>query len=103
MELRKKSLPELSFGIGIHQGDVLAGLMGNFELSKFAVVGDTINVASRVEAITRQLGVDLLITDTVRKQLDSRYALKEMKPMLVKGKTEPITTYFVEDTVHSSK
>lgn len=52
-ELRSKSLPELSFGIGIHQGEVLAGIMGNFELSKFAVVGDTINVASRVESLTR--------------------------------------------------
>jgi class 3 adenylate cyclase len=95
-ELKQKSLPELSFGIGIHQGEVLAGVMGNFELSKFGVVGDTINVASRVEALTRKLGVDLLITDTVRDRIDDRYALREMKPMPVKGKKEHIKTYFVE-------
>jgi len=95
-ELRQKSLPELSFGIGIHQGEVLAGVMGTFELSKFAVVGDTINVASRVEALTRKLDVDLLITDTVKDQLDDRYMLREMKPMPVKGKKEPIITYFIE-------
>ncbi len=95
-ELRKKSLPELTFGIGIHQGEVLAGVMGNFELSKFAVVGDTINVASRIEALTRTLGVDLLISETVKKQLDDRYSLKEMKPMPVKGKIHPVTTYYVE-------
>ena len=95
-ELRSKSLPELSFGIGIHQGEVLAGVMGNFELSKFAVVGDTINIASRVEALTRKLGVDLLITDTVKAQLDDRYCLREMKPMQVKGKAEAIVTYYVE-------
>ena len=95
-ELRTKSLPELSFGIGIHQGEVLAGIMGNFELSKFAVVGDTINMASRVESLTRTHNVDLLITEVVKKKLDDRYALKEMKPMLVKGKEHPITTYFVE-------
>ena len=39
-KLRSESLPELSIGIGIHRGDVLAGIMGNYELSKFGVVGD---------------------------------------------------------------
>jgi len=96
-ELATKSLPELSFGIGIHQGEVLAGVMGNFELSKFAVVGDTINVAARVEALTRKLDVDLLITETVKTQLDDRYVLRQMKPMKVKGKEHAITTYFVEE------
>lgn len=95
-ELRSKSLPELSFGIGIHQGEVLAGVMGNFELSKFAVVGDTINVASRVESLTRIHNVDLLITEVVKNKLDDRYVLHEMKPQNVKGKEKPIVTYFVE-------
>jgi len=98
-ELRERSLPELHFGIGIHQGEVLAGIMGNFELSKFAVVGDAINVASRVEALTRNFEVDLLITDTVRNHLDNRYTLQEMKPMLVKGKKDPVKTYFVENLI----
>jgi adenylate cyclase len=95
-ELRSKSLPELSFGIGIHQGEVLAGLMGNVELSKFGVVGDTINVAARVEALTRVHDVDLLITEEVRNQLDDRFSLKEMPAVPIKGKQEPIVTYLVE-------
>lgn len=95
-ELRSKSLPELSFGIGIHQGEVLVGVMGNFELSKFGVVGDTINVASRVEALTRVHDVDLLITEEVRNQLDDRFSLKEMPAVPIKGKQEPIVTYLVE-------
>jgi adenylate cyclase len=95
-ELCSKSLPELSFGIGIHQGKVLVGVMGNFELSKFGVVGDTINVASRVEALTRVHDVDLLITEEVRNQLDDRFSLKEMPAVPIKGKEEPIMTYLVE-------
>jgi adenylate cyclase len=95
-ELRPKSFPELSFGIGIHQGEVLAGVMGNFELSKFGVVGDTINVAARVEALTRVHDVDLLITEEVRNQLDDRFSLKEMPAVPIKGKKEPIVTYMVE-------
>jgi adenylate cyclase len=96
-ELHSKSLPELSFGIGIHQGEVLVGVMGNFELSKFGVVGDTINVAARVEELTRVHDVDLLITEEVRNQLNDRFSLKEMPAVPIKGKQEPIVTYLVEE------
>ena len=95
-DLQSRSLPELAFGIGIHRGNVLAGIMGNYELSKFGVVGDPINVAARVESLTRIHNVDLLITDTVKESLDDRFSLKEMPALPVKGKEELITTYWVE-------
>jgi adenylate cyclase len=94
--LRARALPELQVGIGIHRGEVLAGVMGNEELSKFGVVGDTINVASRVEQLTRELSVDLLITEEVRRELDGRFRLRAMPPQAVKGKAEPLVTYLVE-------
>jgi adenylate cyclase len=96
LKLKSQSLPELSIGMGIHQGEVLAGVMGNYELSKFGVVGDTINVASRVEGLTRMHNVDLLITEQVRRQLDNRFKLVKMPAMEVKGKKEWIVTYLVE-------
>ena len=95
--LLERSMPALAIGIGIHRGEVLAGVMGNEELSKYGVVGDAINVASRVEQLTRDLGVDLLITDAVRQDLDGRFALRAMPPASVKGKPEPIRTWFVEN------
>ena len=85
-ELKSKSLPQLAFGIGIHRGEVLAGVMGNSELSKFGVVGDTINVAARVEALTRRHHCDLLITPEVRNALDERFAIREMPALPVKAK-----------------
>jgi adenylate cyclase len=94
--LRARSLPELQIGVGIHRGEVLAGVMGNEELSKFGVVGDPINVAARVERLTRELGVDLLITEEVRTGLDGRFRLRAMPAVAVKGKPEPITTYVVD-------
>ena len=93
--LRERGLPELAIGIGIHQGEVLAGVMGNNDLSKFGVVGDTINVAARVEALTRLHGVDLLVTEEVQQGLDDRYELREMPATEVKGKPYPIVTYHV--------
>jgi class 3 adenylate cyclase len=94
--LRARSLPELEIGIGIHRGEVVAGVMGNEELSKFGVVGDPINVAARVERLTRELSADLLITEEVRGELDGRFRLRAMPARAVKGKAEPIVTYFVE-------
>ncbi len=95
-ELKVQSLPVLSFGIGIHHGKVLAGVMGNINLSKFGVVGNTINVAARIESLTRLYNIDLLVSDTVAKKLDNRFSLSPMKPVSVKGKKEPLVTYFVE-------
>ncbi|MCP4368135.1 MAG: hypothetical protein GY797_08540 [Deltaproteobacteria bacterium] len=95
-ELRSQSLPELSFGIGIHQGEVLAGVIGNVELRKFGVVGDTINVAARVESLTRVHHVDLLVTGVVRNKLDERFSVRCMSPVPVKGKQDLLVTYYVK-------
>jgi adenylate cyclase len=95
-QLRAQFLPELRFGIGIHCGEVMAGVIGNEGLSKFSVVGDPINVASRVEGLTKIHGVDLLVTDEVRAGLDPTFRLRAMPAVEVKGKPHPIVTYWVE-------
>jgi class 3 adenylate cyclase len=94
--LREQGLPELRFGIGIHGGEVVAGVIGTAGLSKFSVTGDPINVASRIEGLTSKFEVDLLISEDIRRTLDDRFRLRPMPPAMVKGKTEPIQTYFVE-------
>jgi adenylate cyclase len=95
-KLKSQSLPELSFGIGIHQGEVLAGIMGNAEKSKFGVVGDAINVASRVESLTRVHNVDLLVSKDLQSLLDERFLVQCMPPVKVKGKNDPLVTYYIK-------
>ena len=94
--LSERGLPELRFGIGVHGGEVVAGVIGTAGLSKFSVTGDPINVASRVEGLTSKFGVDLLITEDIRRKVDDRFHLRAMPPALVKGKAEPIQTYYVQ-------
>lgn len=96
VELRAKALPELRFGIGIHSGEVVAGVMGAGALNKFGVTGDPINVASRVESLTAVHEVDLLVTEEIRRTLDGQFVLRAMPATAVKGKVEPIVTYYVE-------
>jgi len=95
-QLRSQALPQLRFGVGIHTGEVVAGIMGTAALSRFGVAGDPINLASRVEGLTKTHGVDLLITGEVRGTLSGRFRLRAMPPAPVKGKTDPLVTYFVE-------
>jgi adenylate cyclase len=79
-----------------HTGEVVAGVMGSDHLTEYTVIGDPVNVAARVEALTRVHGVDILVTEAVRRTLDSRFVLRAMPPLPVKGKTEPVGTYAVE-------
>ncbi len=99
-DLRGRGLPELAFGVGIHRGEAVAGIIGSRELLEFTVIGDTVNVAARVESLTRSQGVDILVTQPVSDRLHGRFALKAMPPCEVKGKSAPLLTFAVEGQHH---
>ena len=101
-ELAARALPELRVGIGIHKGTVVAGLIGSDQLTEFTLIGDTVNVAARIESLTRQHGVDILITGSVQAGLDPRFQLRSLPPTPVKGKSEPIATFAVASDSEAS-
>jgi class 3 adenylate cyclase len=96
VELERRGMAKLEFGVGIHTGDVVAGVMGSDRLMEFTVIGDPVNIASRVEALTRVHQVDILVTEEVMKTLDARFIARAMPPAAVKGKSEPIATFAIE-------
>ncbi|HMF41610.1 MAG TPA: adenylate/guanylate cyclase domain-containing protein [Polyangia bacterium] len=95
-EIARRGLAKLEFGVGIHTGDVVAGVMGSDRFMEFTVIGDPVNIAARVEALTRVHQVDILVTEDVMKTLDPRFVARAMPPVAVKGKTEPIATFAIE-------
>jgi len=96
VELAKRGLPRLSVGIGLHRGRGIAGLVGSRELKEFAFVGRTVNVAARVQDLTRQLPADVIVTESLRATLDPRFRLQAFPPTPVKGLARPVSIYGVE-------
>src|SRR6185503_4269773 len=94
-ELEHSGLPRISIGVGIHRGPGLAGLIGSRDRREYTVVGPTLNLAARVQALTREHGSDILLTESVREQLDPRFELMPMRAVPVKGIAEPVVTYAV--------
>ena len=96
-ERRRAGEPEINIGIGVHYGPVVLGDIGANRL-EFAVIGNTVNVSSRLEALTRSLKVRLIISDALRDQV-----LREANPFLegfecipdqeIRGISEPLTVW----------
>lgn len=94
-ELEAESLLPLAVGIGIHRGLGLAGLVGCRERMEYAFVGRTVNLAARVQSLTRIHQVDILVTEAVREHLDPRFVLESLPAEPVKGIAEPVVTWAV--------
>jgi class 3 adenylate cyclase len=96
LELHRQGLPALRVGIGLHRGTGIAGLVGSRDLMEFTIVGRTVNVAARVQDLTRRLGADVIVTEALREKLAPRFALRPLPDSEVKGVAEPLRIHAVD-------
>jgi adenylate cyclase len=87
--------PALRHGIGIHTGLVLAGNIGSPDRLSWALVGDPVNVAARLQALNKDFGSDILVTAETARRLEAPMGLEALPAVTVKGRTTAVEIYRV--------
>ena len=85
----------IQIGIGIATGQVIAGYTGTFRRATYTCVGDTVNLAARLEAHTKVVGQPILISENTRQALAADIRVEDCGPVEIKGKALPVNVYIV--------
>jgi adenylate cyclase len=97
-EAHHAEFPKIKIGVGINSGNMIAGNMGSEQRFDYTVLGDNVNLGSRLEGLTKQYGVGILMGENVVKHLksinrESDFDIREVDTVQVKGKAEPVIIY----------
>lgn len=96
-ELRKRWLdagkPKVEIRIGLSSGDMVVGNMGGTERFDYTVMGDTVNLGSRLEGANKEYRTDIMISDKTYQHVKEQVIARKLDLLVVKGKTEPIAVY----------
>jgi len=89
-ERAEKGIDQLAVGIGLNTGVVTVGNLGSQHFMDYTVIGDVVNLGSRLEGLNKTYGTSIIVSEFTARGLDSRFILRELDRVRVKGKAEPV-------------
>lgn len=96
-ERAKANLLPVDMGVGLNTDTVVSGNIGSAKRMDYTLIGDGVNVASRLESACKAYSARILISDNTYNRLHGTYRVREVDQVIVKGKTEPVVVYEVLD------
>jgi adenylate cyclase len=98
-ELNRKwageGLPRLDIGIGVNSGGMIAGNIGSSAIMSYTVIGDNVNLGSRLESLNKDYRTRIIISEATRSRLHGNYEIRPLGDVVVKGKTRPVAIFEV--------
>jgi adenylate cyclase len=85
----------LDIGIGVNSGEMIAGNIGSSAIMSYTVIGDNVNLGSRLESLNKDYKTRIIVSDATRVRLKGGYDVRALGEVIVKGKTRPVAIFEV--------
>jgi len=89
-------MAQLDIGIGINSGDMIAGNIGSSSIMSYTVVGDNVNLGSRLESLNKDYKTRIIMSDATRVRLTKPYDTRPLGDVVVKGKSTSVSIYEIK-------